>query len=132
MYDHEAPDFGLLHKTKNCAFLSMHNLRMKFLTFMAIMVFIKVVYLAEDSWEGSISLHKLSLLIWYFKDSSILVVQINGWVLLILLKHMLFQKVLLKNFAIFTGKHLCWSLFLDLKLQVFRPFFCHEAGETLP
>ena len=26
----------------------------------------------------------------------------------------------LKNFAIFTGKHLCWSLFL-IKLQAFRP-----------
>ena len=25
-----------------------------------------------------------------------------------------------KNFAIFTGKHLCWSLFL-IKLQAFRP-----------
>ena len=25
----------------------------------------------------------------------------------------------LKNFAIFTGKHLCWSLFLT-KLQAFR------------
>ena len=26
----------------------------------------------------------------------------------------------LKNFANFTGKHLCWSLFL-IKLQAFRP-----------
>ena len=29
------------------------------------------------------------------------------------------KKAFLKNFAIFTGKHLCWSLFL-MKLQVFR------------
>ena len=26
----------------------------------------------------------------------------------------------LENFAIFTGKHLCWSLLL-IKLQAFRP-----------
>ena len=32
------------------------------------------------------------------------------------------KKCFLKNFAIFTGKHLCWSLFLiKLKLQAFRP-----------
>ena len=30
------------------------------------------------------------------------------------------EKTVLKNFAIFTGKHLCWSLFL-IKLQDFRP-----------
>ena len=30
------------------------------------------------------------------------------------------KKGVLKNFANFTGKHLCWSLFL-IKLQVFRP-----------
>ena len=30
------------------------------------------------------------------------------------------KKVVRKNFAIFTGKHLCWSLFL-IKLQDFRP-----------
>ena len=29
------------------------------------------------------------------------------------------KKVALKNFAIFTGKHLCWNLFL-IKLQAFR------------
>ena len=29
-------------------------------------------------------------------------------------------KDVLKNFAIFTGKHLCWSLFF-IKLQTFRP-----------
>ena len=26
--------------------------------------------------------------------------------------HQLFLKAALKNFAVFTGKHLCWSLFL--------------------
>ena len=31
-----------------------------------------------------------------------------------------FKKTVLKNFAIFTGKHLCWSLFI-IKLKVFRP-----------
>ena len=30
-----------------------------------------------------------------------------------------FKKVVHKNFAIFTGKHLCWSLFF-IKLQAFR------------
>ena len=30
------------------------------------------------------------------------------------------KKSVLKNFANFTEKHLCWSLFLT-KLQVFRP-----------
>ena len=30
------------------------------------------------------------------------------------------RKAILKNFVIFTGKHLCWGLFL-LKLQAFRP-----------
>ena len=33
--------------------------------------------------------------------------------------HMFFQIVVPKNFAIFTGKHLCWSLLL-IKLQAFR------------
>ena len=31
-----------------------------------------------------------------------------------------YKKAVIKNFAIFTGKHLCWSLFL-IKLQAFRP-----------
>ena len=35
---------------------------------------------------------------------------------------MFFKTVVLKNFAIFTGKHLCWSLFL-LKFQDLRPAF---------
>ena len=34
---------------------------------------------------------------------------------------MFFKKAALKNFVIFTGKHLCWNLFLT-KLQVFRCF----------
>ena len=33
---------------------------------------------------------------------------------------MFFKIDVLKNFEIFTGKHLCWSLFLT-KLQGFRP-----------
>ena len=33
---------------------------------------------------------------------------------------MFFKLVALKDFAIFTGKHLCWSLFL-IKLQAWRP-----------
>ena len=32
---------------------------------------------------------------------------------------MFFKIGALKNFAVFTGKHLCWSLFL-MKLQAFR------------
>ena len=31
-----------------------------------------------------------------------------------------FKKAVLKNFLIFTGKHLCWNLFL-IKLQTLRP-----------
>ena len=31
-----------------------------------------------------------------------------------------YKKAVLKNFAIFTGKHLCWSLFI-IKFQTFRP-----------
>ena len=31
-----------------------------------------------------------------------------------------YKNTVLKNFAIFTAKHLCWSSFL-IKLQVFRP-----------
>ena len=33
---------------------------------------------------------------------------------------MFYKKAVLKNFAIFTGKHLCWGLFIK-KLQTFRP-----------
>ena len=36
-----------------------------------------------------------------------------------LLLKMFFKKAVLKNFGIFTGKQLCWSLFL-IKLQIFR------------
>ena len=35
---------------------------------------------------------------------------------------MFFKISVLKNFAIFTGNHLCWSLFL-IKLQALRPAF---------
>ena len=31
-----------------------------------------------------------------------------------------YKKAILKNFVTFTGKRLCWSLFL-IKLQAFRP-----------
>ena len=34
---------------------------------------------------------------------------------------MFFKIGVLKNFAMFTGKHLCWSLFL-IKMQAFRCF----------
>ena len=33
---------------------------------------------------------------------------------------MIFEKISIKNFAIFTGKHLFWGLFL-IKMQAFRP-----------
>ena len=40
-----------------------------------------------------------------------------------------YKKSVPKNFPIFTGKHLCWSLFL-IKLQAWRIFansyFCHQ------
>ena len=36
--------------------------------------------------------------------------------------HMFFKTGVLKNFAIFTGKHLCWNHFL-IKLQDWRPVF---------
>ena len=34
-------------------------------------------------------------------------------------RHMFFKIGVIKNFAIFTGKHLCWSLFL-IKFQTWR------------
>ena len=50
------------------------------------------------------------------------------------------KKGVLKNFVNFTGKHLCWSLFL-IKLQAFRPaillkktptqVFCCEIAKIL-
>ena len=36
------------------------------------------------------------------------------------LPEMFYKKVVLRNFATFTEKHVCWSLFL-IKLQVVRP-----------
>ena len=42
---------------------------------------------------------------------------------------MFFKISILKNFAMFTGKHLCWSLFL-IKLQAFR-FFLVNIAELL-
>ena len=39
---------------------------------------------------------------------------------------LIFKIAVLKKFAIFTGKHLCWNFFL-IKLQTWRPiqFCCH-------
>ena len=39
----------------------------------------------------------------------------------------LIQKMFLKIFANFTGKYLCWSLFL-IKLQAFRPTTLPKRG----
>ena len=39
------------------------------------------------------------------------------------------KKLFLKLFAIFTGKHLCWSLFL-IKLQVSRPALIKRDSNT--
>ena len=39
---------------------------------------------------------------------------------------MFFKIHVLKNFAVFTEKHLCWSLFL-IKLQAFRQFYQKET-----
>ena len=38
---------------------------------------------------------------------------------------MFFKIGVLKNFAIFTGKHLCWSLFL-VKMQAWKRYFCRQ------
>ena len=44
---------------------------------------------------------------------------------------MFFKIGVLKNFATFTGNHLCWSLFFLIKLQTFqRPFFNKVANRT--
>ena len=37
-----------------------------------------------------------------------------------------YKKTVIKNFGIFTGKHLCWSLFL-IKLQAFKPLLRNET-----
>ena len=37
------------------------------------------------------------------------------------------RKGVLKDFAIFTGRHLCWSLFL-ITLKVFRPVFLSKRN----
>ena len=42
------------------------------------------------------------------------------------------QKAVLKNFAISTGKHLCWNFFLTkLHLQTPKPVFSYEYWEFL-
>ena len=41
--------------------------------------------------------------------------------------HLFFKIDVLKNFTIFTGKNLCWNLFL-MKLQAFRPSEGAKAG----
>ena len=40
------------------------------------------------------------------------------------------KKAALRNFAIFTGKHLCWSLFL-IKLQAFKCFSMNIAKTSI-
>ena len=42
---------------------------------------------------------------------------------------MFFKVGVLKNFVSFTGKHLCWSLFL-IKLQAWRPNFLKKETPT--
>ena len=46
---------------------------------------------------------------------------------------MFFKIVVFKNFANFTGKHLCWSLF-SIKLQAFRPaaFLKRDSNRCFP
>ena len=39
------------------------------------------------------------------------------------------KRAVVKNFAIFTGKHLCWSLFL-MKLQAWRPAILLKRDPT--
>ena len=41
--------------------------------------------------------------------------------------HMFFKMGVLKNFTIFTEKHLCWSLFL-IRLQAWRPATLSKRG----
>ena len=36
--------------------------------------------------------------------------------------HQIYKEAILKNFAIFTGKHLCWSIFL-IKLHAFKLYY---------
>ena len=56
--------------------------------------------------------------------------KIIGWVLITYFKssHQRFfmKKAVLKNLVIFTGKQLCWSLFL-IKLLAFRLLFCENC-----
>ena len=41
------------------------------------------------------------------------------------------EKVVIKNFAIFTGKHLCWSLFLkETPIKVFSCEYCEIFKNT--
>ena len=44
---------------------------------------------------------------------------------------MFYEKAVLKNFVIFTGKHLCWSLFL-LKLQAFKSLLKRDSNPVVP
>ena len=46
-------------------------------------------------------------------------------VLEVAIRSVLSKKANFKNFAIFTGKHLCWSLSL-IKLQAFRKSICER------
>ena len=56
-----------------------------------------------------------------------LAVSVLNFLLLVMLRsnsrlQIFFKTDVLKNFAIFTGKHLCWSCFL-IKFQYWRPAF---------
>ena len=47
------------------------------------------------------------------------------------LSQIFFKIDVLKNFANFKGKHLCWSLFL-IKLQVFKPIIKRPQHRCFP
>ena len=60
-----------------------------------------------------ISINKTSLFIWNWKQQMFTMNNEKRP------PEVFYKKAVLKNFLIFTGKHLCWSLFL-IKLQVLR------------
>ena len=41
------------------------------------------------------------------------------------------KKAILKNFAIFTGKHLCWNLFFDKNASLQGPSFIKKRLEHM-
>ena len=46
-------------------------------------------------------------------------------------EHVFYKKAVLKNFAIFTEKHLCWSLFFKKKNAETSLKICSNAGVAL-